>query len=185
MVEAQAEIHPASQGVKLPLRISWKDADPQQKVDVERLGRRGTGWYRLRPEDFPGIVGGYRDAAASIMAVVEGTTVEMETRSDCTVVTFVGNRLERDAGEVDQEVWVTAVHSTGMSTKVAEFQHPDYEGRTRTPTTDFWSDAEANLSSLNSLTGDRDSGPLADLAGTVYEEALKRVRDAASATTEW
>lgn len=164
----------------------WKDATGREKQDFEEIGRGKEGWRRIETSKFPGLVGGYRDVSDYAVAIIEGSTRHTGTRSDCTVVTFVGNRPDMKAGAVDQDVWVTAIHSTGMNTKVAEFQHPDYEGRTRFPGSAFWDTPNQDVRSLDSLPLVRDHGPLSEIEGTVYEAVLKDVRRAAtSASTVW
>lgn len=166
--------------------VNWKEATDAEKPEFEKLARGGSGWRRLDPAEFPRLVGGYREKAAYGVAIVEGSTSDTGTRSDCTVVTFVGNRPEPHEGVVDQDVWVTAVHSTGMHTKVAEIQHPDYQGRTRSVSTDFWCDSDRITRLFDPLPEDRNRGPLSEIEGTVYERALENVRQAASsARTDW
>lgn len=166
--------------------LVWKDASEHEKRDFEELGRRGSGWYRLDPSEFPRLVGGYRNVAEYGVAVVEGSTGRTGTRSDCTVVTFVGNRSDAKDGAVDQETWVTAIHSTGMHTKVAEAQHADYDGRTRPVGPDLLDELDADTRRLDMLPLKRDRGPLREIEGTVYETVLEHIRGAAtSASSDW
>lgn len=166
--------------------LAWKNASEDEKRDFEELGRRGSGWYRLDPSEFPGLVGAYRDVADYGVAIVEGSTGRPDTRSDCTVVTLVGNRPDAKDGVVDQETWVTAIHSTGMHTKVAEAQHADYDGRTRPVGPDLLDDLDPDTRRLDMLPLYRDRGPLREIEGTVYESVLKHVRcTATSASSDW
>lgn len=166
--------------------IDWKRPSESEKREGERLGRLGSGWHRIDPNNFPDLVGGYREEADFAIALVEGTTVETGARSDCTVVTFIGNRQERRDRAVDQEAWVTAFHTTGMNSRVAEIQHPSHDSRSRRPGEAFWNDPNSDARQLDPLPNDRDHGPLPEIEGTVYESALDHVRPAAvSASSDW
>ena len=162
-------------------KSSWVSLSSTQRDELHRFAQL-PGWRLVSSESIPTIF-----PSAFRSKLDSGVMIAAPTSSGGTYLVFNARRVDFKDRAIDQEPFAVIVHSSGPDPSGMFLHHGDWEGRTETPYSSFWSQVDesgvGDYFLANPPSG-RTSGSLDELSRGdrgAFETAIRYLRSSNTA----